>query len=118
MFDQMDDTGNVHAFHSDLLGDLRDAIAAFPETADLAEDVPIRWRPSGDVLDEAHEELILAGCLGDDRRYGCFAERQKRLDPTLAADKIEPLPVGTQLGTAYHRNWFFEADFPYVGDDH
>jgi len=105
---------------------------------------PVEHRAGWDATFSAPKSVSLAALVGGDDRvreahraavtvaldelerytqarlggYGCFAERQKRLDPTLAADKIEPLAVGTQLGTTYHRNRFLEADFPYVGDDH
>src|SRR5438034_11291990 len=41
VFDQMDDTGNVHTFHSDLSGNIRHTISTFAEISNFAENVPI-----------------------------------------------------------------------------
>jgi hypothetical protein len=118
VLDQVNDAGNVHTFHSDLSGDVRNVISALAKASNFAEDIPIGWRPSSDVLDEAHQKLIFARCLRDDRRYGRFSQRKKRFNSPLGADKIELLSIGIRLATADHRNGLFQSNFPDVGNHH
>ena len=67
--------------------------AALPKASDFANDIPIGGRSPCDVLNQAHEELIFARCLGNDCWYGRFPKSDECLDPSLTADKIELLAL-------------------------
>jgi hypothetical protein len=45
-------------------------------------------------------------------------QRNEGLNSSLATDEIEYLAVRTWTCSADQRDWLFETDLPYVGDDH
>ena len=118
MFNQVHNASNVHTFHAELSGNIRDVIVALPKASDFANDIPIGRRPPCDVLNQAHEELIFARCLGNDRWYCRFAKSNEGLDPSLTADKIELLALCIWFLASHHRDGLLKPDLSDVGDHH
>jgi len=82
---------NVHTFHAELSGNIRNVIVALPKASDFANAIPIGGRPPCDVLNQAHEELIFARCLDNDRWYCRFAGKLR--SPSVArAGRLDPEP--------------------------
>jgi len=118
MFNQVYDASYVYAFHAELLGNIRNAVFAFTKASDFANDISVGRRPSRDVLDQTHEELILTGRLGNDRRYAGFAECNEGFDPSLAANKVELFAIWIRFLAPHDSDRLLQSNFSDIGNDH
>ncbi|MNE37577.1 hypothetical protein D3C80_1314340 [compost metagenome] len=96
-------------------------VATILERPDLPDQFKRAVLPPRQVLDQAHDEAVLLGGLGDQRGDLGLAEGDEGLQPALAADQVvtsvlaradRDRPLEAQVGDARHK---FLEDAPVAG---